>query len=681
MAAHEVSAIITCPACGKSYQYLSALAGHISFNVNCALKLIRNSGRVSLDLRKCLLAERSIPIIVRKCEICSLSCNSQVSYLAHMDHHFTGINYECSVCNFTFVRVCAFYKHTCYQPIPLCIFCEADKDANAERISHPMKTAENPKVLKVLQESSSKKQSLNVDLLSKKSDQQMKISKKHQKSGKDVALDTNEVFQSSLQLSQTTVSNANTLSHYGPSKLSFTTAGLETYPKYTSTSTHITSCGQATHLPLVNSTPIPALPKSFPPNASSTLLTARIQSGLKRAGESLDSNPSKVPRIDIDKLFEESDSDDDIDEDSLVQLVIPTINQMPASNPRTCNKNNLAEFLSESEDSSNPESKSSQELNVLTETDLETLDEKSLSIEPKSSSLKDGHKSLINVENEELVKSSEMLKIQYAQNKELENYKTKSTDDYEIQSVMHQATRSEAVSESRLLEDAESRSKKNAEFRSKENAESRSKEYEESRSIEDLESRPIEDPESRSKEDPKLKLMEEVESRLMEDPESRSKEDSDSRSIEDPESRSIEDPESRSIEDLESRSMEDEEFRSIEDPESRSMEDTESSSMEDTDSCSMEDPESISIKDPELRRIEDSESRSMEDQESRIFEDSGTMSKKDSVTSSIEIGTEDENYSFDDITDNDKILEDLSDCYFCHNCDPIQLLRKKYLLK
>ena len=640
MAAHEVSAIITCPACGKSYQYLSALAGHISFNVNCALKLIRNSGRVSLDLRKCLLAERSIPIIVRKCEICSLSCNSQVSYLAHMDHHFTGINYECSVCNFTFVRVCAFYKHTCYQPIPLCIFCEADKDANAERISHPMKTAENPKVLKVLQESSSKK-----------------------------------------QLSQTTVSNANTLSHYGPSKLSFTTAGLETYPKYTSTSTHITSCGQATHLPLVNSTPIPALPKSFPPNASSTLLTARIQPGLKRAGESLDSNPSKVPRIDIDKLFEESDSDDDIDEDSLVQLVIPTINQMPASNPRTCNKNNLAEFLSESEDSSNPESKSSQELNVLTETDLETLDEKSLSIEPKSSSLKDGHKSLINVENEELVKSSEMLKIQYAQNKELENYKTKSTDDYEIQSVMHQATRSEAVSESRLLEDAESRSKKNAEFRSKENAESRSKEYEESRSIEDLESRPIEDPESRSKEDPKLKLMEEVESRLMEDPESRSKEDSDSRSIEDPESRSIEDPESRSIEDLESRSMEDEEFRSIEDPESRSMEDTESSSMEDTDSCSMEDPESISIKDPELRRIEDSESRSMEDQESRIFEDSGTMSKKDSVTSSIEIGTEDENYSFDDITDNDKILEDLSDCYFCHNCDPIQLLRKKYLLK
>ena len=479
-----------------------------------------------------------------------------------MDHHFTGINYECSVCNFTFIRVCAFYKHTCHQPIPFCIFCEADKDAIAERDSHSIKTAENSNVLKVLQESSSQKQSFDVDSPSKKSDQQMKISKKPQNSVKDVALDTNEIIHSSLQNSQTIVSNANTIINYGPSKLSFTTAGIETYPKYTSTSTHITSCGQATHLPLVNSTPIPALPQFSPLNTSSTLLTARIQPGLKRAGESLDTNPSKVSRIDIDKLFEESDSDDD--EDSLVQLVIPTINQIPASNPKSCNKNSLAEFLSESEDSSNPESKSSQDPELRIFDDSGTMPEEDSGTMPE------------------------------------EDSGTMPEEDSGTMPEEGSGTMPEEGSGTMPEEDSGTMLE------------------------EDLGTMPEEDLGTMPEED--------------------------------------------------SGTMPEEDSGTMPEEDSGTMSEEDSGTMPEEDSGTMPEEDSGTM----LK--EDSGTMPKEDSGTMPEEDSGTKREEDSETSSIEIGPEAGNYGSNDITDNDEILENLSDCYICHNCDPIQLLRKKYLL-
>lgn len=88
-------------------------------------KIIELEAECYFDLEK-LLTEVTSPSTAIQCDFCNEICLSETGYMMHVDHHRLNVFLECTGCNLSFSRVCAFYGHSCQTKLTeFCLLCNA----------------------------------------------------------------------------------------------------------------------------------------------------------------------------------------------------------------------------------------------------------------------------------------------------------------------------------------------------------------------------------------------------------------------------------------------------------------------------------------------------------------------------------------------------------------------------
>ena len=122
--AKTLAILLTCPSCGKKYDYISGLLNHLKkSNSRCLASLSSNYTKFltperNLSLGKMFLAKFGLAEVPTQCEVCQETLISELAYCMHKDHHSVAgdAKFVCKGCQADCTSPCAFYRHTCSSP-------------------------------------------------------------------------------------------------------------------------------------------------------------------------------------------------------------------------------------------------------------------------------------------------------------------------------------------------------------------------------------------------------------------------------------------------------------------------------------------------------------------------------------------------------------------------------------